>query len=301
MPAAHLAIALWKSCSARMVLDVFLVPMQGGPRGRNYSEPGALRLLMYPSFGSQGSWLMPIALTALVCSLVLLRHADRSDPRRALVLLAGGWFLTYAATFSFMNGVIHPYYLVTIAPPIAILVAIGWQLVWPARRWLQFRLAMAASVLAAAVFAFGYLINGAGAGPALGILVVLSSLIGCELMVFRIRKTQNQPVHSSYSSDRLFRRTGSIHGFCSPGPAYGCFAIGHIARQPNGFGFPRSKSLARDKQRGAPRFCPRPRGRPCGRLRAENACFPIQLGGRGPRSAQRRQLPIGRRRCQYFR
>ncbi|MBP1232230.1 4-amino-4-deoxy-L-arabinose transferase-like glycosyltransferase [Arthrobacter sp. PvP102] len=160
----------------------------GGTAGNELLRPGALRLLVYPSFGSQGSWLIPIALTALLCSLVLLRRAVRSDPRRALVLLAGGWFLTYAATFSFMNGVIHPYYLVTIAPPIAVLVAVGWQLVWPARRWLQFRLAMAASVLAAAVFAFGYLINGAGAGPALGILVVVASLIGCELMVFRIRK-----------------------------------------------------------------------------------------------------------------
>jgi 4-amino-4-deoxy-L-arabinose transferase-like glycosyltransferase len=160
----------------------------GGAAGQELLKAGAFRLLVYPSFGSQGSWLIPIAITAFICSLIVLRHAVRPDPRRALILLAGGWFLSYAVTFSFMKGVIHPYYLVAVAPPIAILVAAGWQIVWPTRRWLPFRLAMAASMLASAVLAFGYLTNAGGAGPGLGILVLIVSLIACEFLVFRIRK-----------------------------------------------------------------------------------------------------------------
>ena len=160
----------------------------GGTDGQELSDPGLLRLLVYPSFGTQGSWLLPVALVAFACSLILLRRTRRSDPRRALILLSGGWLLTYAATFSFMGGVIHPYYLVAIAPPVAILAAAGGQLTWAARRWLPFRLAMAASVLASAVVAFGYLSKGGGAGPALAMLVLIVGVIGCELLVFRIRR-----------------------------------------------------------------------------------------------------------------
>lgn len=159
----------------------------GGTDGQEMSSPGLLRLLVYPSFGTQGSWLVPVALVAFVCSLILLRRAGRTDPRRALLLLAGGWFIAYAGTFSFMSGVVHPYYLVSIAPPVAILTAAGWQLAWAARRWLSFRLAMAASVLASAALAFGYFSKSGGSGPALALLVLVISVIGCELLVFRIR------------------------------------------------------------------------------------------------------------------
>lgn len=162
----------------------------GGTPGQEQSDPGALRLLVYPSFGSQGSWLIPVALAAGICSLILLRRALRSDPRRGLILLAGGWFLTYWGTFSFMNGVIHPYYLVALAPPTAVLVAAGWQLTWPARRWLPFRMAMAASVVVSAIIAFGYLTKSGGIGPALGLGVLLLTLVSGELVAFRIRKPQ---------------------------------------------------------------------------------------------------------------
>ncbi len=178
----------------------------GGTGGEESSDPGALRLLLYPSFGSQGSWLVPVALAAFACSLILLRRARRSDPRRALILFSGGWFLVYAGTFSFMNGVIHPYYLVAIAPPLAILTAAGWQLTWPARRWLPFRLAMAVAVLASAVLAFGYLSHsgGAGPGPGLGILVLIASLIGCELLVFRIRRPRISSVTAIAAATACF-------------------------------------------------------------------------------------------------
>lgn len=160
----------------------------GGTDGQELSKPGLLRLLVYPSFGTQGAWLLPVSLTAFACSLVLLRRTTRTDPRRTLILLAGGWLLTYAATFSLMSGVIHPYYLVAIAPPIAILAAAGGQLMWAARKWLSFRLALAASVLASGVLAFGYLGKGGGPGPALAMLALIVSVIGCELLVFRIRR-----------------------------------------------------------------------------------------------------------------
>src|SRR2546429_4275411 len=52
----------------------------------------------------------------------LFRSTDRT---RAAALLWGGWVLVTGLVFSYMNGIIHPYYMVALAPGIAALVGIG--------------------------------------------------------------------------------------------------------------------------------------------------------------------------------
>ena len=49
----------------------------------------------------------------------------RTDRNRAAALLWGGWLLVTAAVFSFMAGIIHPYYTVALAPAIGALTGIG--------------------------------------------------------------------------------------------------------------------------------------------------------------------------------
>src|SRR2546429_1288374 len=49
----------------------------------------------------------------------LFRSTDRT---RAAALLWGGWVLVTGLVFSYMNGIIHPYYMVALAPGIAALV-----------------------------------------------------------------------------------------------------------------------------------------------------------------------------------
>jgi hypothetical protein len=51
----------------------------------------------------------------------------------ASVLLWGGWLVVTAVVFSFMAGIIHPYYTVALAPAIAALTAIGAVLLWRSR------------------------------------------------------------------------------------------------------------------------------------------------------------------------
>ena len=55
------------------------------------------------------------------------RQAGGPRPRRdvASVLLWGGWLLVTGGVFSFMAGIIHPYYTVALAPAIGALVGIG--------------------------------------------------------------------------------------------------------------------------------------------------------------------------------
>ena len=160
----------------------------GGSAQVDAIQPGPLKLLMYPTFGTQGAWLLIIALTLLVSSLMLLRRRGRRDPQRATLLLAGGWLVAYAAVFSFMSGVINPYYLVALAPPLGIVIGAGAQLSWAARRWLPFRLAYAGAFLVSAVLAAGYFAVSGGVGSTLGLIILVIAAILAELLIFRIRK-----------------------------------------------------------------------------------------------------------------
>lgn len=159
----------------------------GGTSQTDEIRSGPLKLLMYPAFGTQGSWLLVMAVVLLVSSLVLLRRRPRGNPKRAVLLLAGGWLIAYAGVFSFMSGVMNSYYLVALAPAIGIVVGAGAQLSWAARRWLPFRLAHAGAFLFSAMLAAGYLAVSGGIGSTLALVVMVPAVILTQLLIFRIR------------------------------------------------------------------------------------------------------------------
>ena len=114
----------------------------GGPA---FGGSTGLSRLFGSEMGGQIGWLLPAALIA-VLGLLWLSLADR--PGRAwrqsrdlsAALIWGGWLVVTGAVFSYMQGIIHPYYTVALAPAIGALVGIGavrlWQSAdrWPARR-----------------------------------------------------------------------------------------------------------------------------------------------------------------------
>jgi 4-amino-4-deoxy-L-arabinose transferase-like glycosyltransferase len=87
----------------------------GGPGGAFGSSTGLTRLFN-SDMGGQVSWLLPAALVALVALLWGTRRAPRTDRTRAAALLWGGSLLVTAGVFSYMAGIIHPYYTVALAP-----------------------------------------------------------------------------------------------------------------------------------------------------------------------------------------
>jgi len=89
--------------------------------------------------GGQIAWLLPAAVVLLVAAL----WVDRTDPA---LLLWGGWLVVTALVFSHMNGIIHGYYTVALAPAVAAVVAIGAASLWRRRSD-----PVAAAVLAGAV------------------------------------------------------------------------------------------------------------------------------------------------------
>ncbi|MBK6870398.1 MAG: glycosyltransferase family 39 protein [Kineosporiaceae bacterium] len=109
----------------------------GGPGGGMWGATGALRMFQSGS-GGQVSWLLPAALVLLVAGLWLRGRSPRTDRLRAAYLLWGGYLLVHLVVFSFMAGIYHDYYTITLAPGIAALVGMGvtdlWRIVDPTRR-----------------------------------------------------------------------------------------------------------------------------------------------------------------------
>ncbi|OBF12526.1 glycosyl transferase [Mycobacterium sp. ACS4331] len=89
--------------------------------------------LLGGEMGPPIGWLLPAALIALVAGLVIVRGGGRTDPTRSGLLLWGGWLLTTAVVFSWMNGIVHPYYTVALAPAVAGCIGIGLPLLWARR------------------------------------------------------------------------------------------------------------------------------------------------------------------------
>jgi 4-amino-4-deoxy-L-arabinose transferase-like glycosyltransferase len=108
-------------------------------------------------FGSQMgadiAWLLPAALICLVAGLYLTRRASRTDPTRAALILWGGWLLVTAVVFSFMNGIVHPYYTVALAPAVGAVIGIGASLLWQRRTDIRAATAMSGAVLVTTILA----------------------------------------------------------------------------------------------------------------------------------------------------
>ncbi|MFD6070080.1 ArnT family glycosyltransferase [Amycolatopsis lurida] len=116
-------------------------------------ESGVTRMFG-ASFGGEVSWLLPAALIGLVAGLWFTRRAAGTDRTRAALILWGGWMLVSALVFSFMSGIVHPYYAVALAPSIAAVVAISGTSLWRGRAHLAPRVFLSLMIAASAVWSY---------------------------------------------------------------------------------------------------------------------------------------------------
>jgi 4-amino-4-deoxy-L-arabinose transferase-like glycosyltransferase len=126
----------------------------GGGMGAAFGGRAGFLRMFGDSFGTQVSWLLPAALLLFVTALVLRGRAARTDAVRGSLIVWGGWTLVTVLVLSFMEGIVHPYYAVALAPGIAALVAVGARelLRYRDRRWVRGVLAVASA--GTAVWAF---------------------------------------------------------------------------------------------------------------------------------------------------
>ena len=118
----------------------------GGGGGGGFGGATGITRLFSSEFGGQISWLLPAALICLAGMLWVSRRAVRTDRTRAAALLWGGWLVCTGLVFSYMSGIIHPYYMVALAPAIAALVSVGAMALWERRLGWFGRVAAAVTV-----------------------------------------------------------------------------------------------------------------------------------------------------------
>src|SRR5450759_1921201 len=117
--------------------------------GSSFGGATGLTRLFGSEMGNEISWLLPAALVALVAGLWLTRRTPRTDRTRAALALWGGWLIVTGMVFSYMQGTIHPYYAVALAPAVAALVAVGSRELWQHRNTMTGRVGLAATTVAA--------------------------------------------------------------------------------------------------------------------------------------------------------
>jgi 4-amino-4-deoxy-L-arabinose transferase-like glycosyltransferase len=155
----------------------------GGGGGGGFGGATGLLRLFHTEFGGQISWLLPAALICLGAMAWVSRRAVRTDRIRAAALLWGGWVVVTGLVFSYMNGIIHPYYMVALAPGIAALVGIGVMALLQKRLGVAGRAVAAATVLVTAVWSYVLLDRTPGWLPWLRWVVLLAGVLGAAAVL----------------------------------------------------------------------------------------------------------------------
>ncbi|AGB20738.1 PMT family glycosyltransferase, 4-amino-4-deoxy-L-arabinose transferase [Mycobacterium sp. JS623] len=152
------------------------VPMLGGHTGAHRLFTGEM--------ANEISWLFATALFVVALGTYLAARRALSRGELCALLTWGGWLLVTGVVFSFMGGMIHPYYTVALAPAVAALVSMGAVWAWQRRLLRDGRCALAALiVLSAAPSAFLLHRNAFGPGwlPLLIVAVAVVSAVGVLL------------------------------------------------------------------------------------------------------------------------
>ena len=152
-----------------------------GPTTRSSAAFGGhegITRLFSSSMGSQASWLIPAAVIGLGALLWLSRRSPRTDRTRAAALVWGGWLMLTGLVFSYMSGIIHPYYTIALAPAIGALTGIAAVTLWRIRERLAARLTLTAMLAVTAAWASVLLGRSPGWYPWLRVAVVALAALG---------------------------------------------------------------------------------------------------------------------------
>lgn len=103
-----------------------------GPGGTGFGGQTGIFRIFNNDFGPNIAWLLVLALAGGGLMLWILRKTPRTNRGRAAVIFWMLWLLIHIVIFSMTSGVIHPYYVVVMAPAVAALVGISLPFLWGA-------------------------------------------------------------------------------------------------------------------------------------------------------------------------
>ena len=103
-----------------------------GPGGTGFGGQTGIFRIFNNDFGPNIAWLLVLALAGGGLLLWILRKTPRTNRGQAAVIFWMLWLLIHIVIFSMTSGVIHPYYVVVMAPAVAALVGISLPFLWGA-------------------------------------------------------------------------------------------------------------------------------------------------------------------------
>ena len=237
------------------------------------------------SMGTEIAWLLPAAVICLAAIVVLTRRAPRTDLTRAAAVIWGGWLLVTAVVFSFMNGIVHPYYTVALAPAIGACIGVGAKLLWHNRSSLPCATALAGVVVVTSILACVLLARAEGWLPWLSAAIAVGGLGAAVLLL----------VSGRLSATVARSVAGLAIAVCLGGPR-GVFGGdgGDAAPRCHTYSGPVTR---RCDAVGSRRPADRADTGPHAVLHAGRRCRRLHVGGGGDGIEQRRRLPVGQRRA----
>ena len=103
-----------------------------GPGGTGFGGQMGIFRIFNNDFGPNIAWFLVLALAGGGLLLWILRKTPRTNRGRAPVIFWMLWLLIHIVIFSMTSGVIHPYYVVVMAPAVAALAGISLPFLWGA-------------------------------------------------------------------------------------------------------------------------------------------------------------------------
>jgi 4-amino-4-deoxy-L-arabinose transferase-like glycosyltransferase len=213
-------------------------PGGGGPGGSMFGGNTGLYRMFGQAMGTEISWLLPAALIGLLAGLWFTRRAPRTSLARAGLLLWGGWMVVTVLVFSFMKGIMHPYYTIALAPGVAGVVAISAAELWRGRQFRSSRIALALMLVATGVWNFVLLNRTPEWLPWLRWAIVVGAIVVAAILIVGGYQLGRYTAALAMTG-LLFGLAGSaaytvetvLHGHGGPMPTSG------PARAGGGFGF----------------------------------------------------------------
>nr|WP_197748127.1 glycosyltransferase family 39 protein [Mycolicibacterium helvum] len=153
--------------------------------GFGRQNPGLTRLFT-GEFGFEMGWLLPAALLGLVFVLVVRARAPRTDLIRGGAVLFGGWLLVDGLVLSFMKGMVHPYYCLSVVPAMVALVAIGGREMWRGRDRIYGRISLFAMILMTGVWSWWLLDRNADWVPALRWAILAVTVVASVVLLLAL-------------------------------------------------------------------------------------------------------------------
>nr|WP_242453414.1 glycosyltransferase family 39 protein [Mycolicibacterium sp. P9-64] len=147
------------------------------------SQSKGLTRLFSGEFSFEIGWLIPAALLATVLVMVARGRAPRTDRVRAAAILFGGWILVDGLVLSYMQGMIHPYYSLSIAPAVAAMFAIGIGQMWASREFWWCRIGLAVTLLATGLWSWWTLEGNADWLPGLKWAILLLTVVASLALI----------------------------------------------------------------------------------------------------------------------